>query len=238
MPDSPVYEPEQREAVLYNESDIPAHSARLLAFLFDSLLLSLIADLVSIVAVVLFSVDGDLMTRLQVSAQADDPSLITLHLAEFRLFAVIMIGAYLIPAALYHVFFEGSFLAATPGKMICGLNIVDTANQPLSVDKALKRFMVKGSAFIFPAIMIPGLSVGCTGMGLVSLGLAVTAVLTVLINVTNPLFVLLQQERRGLHDMVAGSHVVTRVDVSAARYVACLIAIGLTVAARKLISGY
>ncbi len=221
---------------LHDLRGVPPHTTRAAAFLLDALLLSLVADLVSIVTVGLFSVDTDLMTRLQAST-AHDAALATQHLAEFRIFAVFMIGANLIPAALYHLFFE-SFFAATPGKMVCGLKIESSVDNPLSAIAVLKRFAVKGSAYVYYILLIPGISIGWMEMGWLSLVLAILGVMITIINLSNPFLVVFQSEHRGLHDMVAASRVVVHTEATAARYTAWLAIVGLVIAARKILSGY
>lgn len=220
---------------LHDVIGIPPHTPRLAAFILDFLLLSLVADLVSIVAVGLFAVDTDLIAQRGAATSNDNPALLSQHIAELRIFAVIMIGANLIPAALYHLFFE-SFYGATPGKMICGLTLASTADNSLTADAVLKRFAIKGSAYAYYILLIPGQAVGWGQMGWFSLVLAFLGVMISIINLINPLLVF-YKERRGLHDMVAGTRVVVDKEASVARYATWLIVVALTIAARKMLLG-
>ncbi len=239
LEDDEAPSPEQtfHPSELHNIRRVPAQLPRAAAFLLDALLLSLVADLIGIIAVGLFDVDSDLMTRVKASTLAYDPSTTLQHTAEFRIFAVFMIGANLIPATLYHLFFE-SFFAATPGKMVCGLRIESLGEESLSVIAVLKRFIVKGSAYIYYILIIPAISIGWMEMGWLSLVLAMLGVIVTIINLINPLLVMFHSERRGLHEMVSASRVIVHTEPTVARYTAWLLMVGLILAVRKILSGY
>lgn len=222
---------------LHDVASAPTLPPRAAAFLLDVLTLSLIADLIGIIAVGLFGVDSELSIQGWVATLAYDDSSTAQHTAEFRIFAVFMIGANLIPAALYHLFFE-SFFAATPGKMVCGLKIESLGDESLSATSVLKRFVVKGSAYIYFILLIPAISIGWMEIGWLSLVLAILGFIITITNLTNPLLVIFQSEHRGLHDIVAASRVVVHTEATVARYAAWLFIVGLILAARKILSGY
>jgi uncharacterized RDD family membrane protein YckC len=222
-------------ATYSDEHGLPSHLARLLAFTLDSLLLSVVADLISIVAFGLFAVDIDLIANI--GATRSGPSLSNIQIEQLKLFSVITVGAYLMPAALFHLFFEGSFLAATPGKMIYGLKVANPTGEDLGAYGAFKRFMIKGSAYIFPALMVPVLTLRLLEVGAFSTLLAVLGVATFLINGLIPGLAIIDRHRRGIHDLVAESRVIATTEVTLMHHVAILAAILGVLLVRRLTNG-
>ncbi len=99
---------------------------RVLASILDTIVSSIFVFVLA-AGLFFFLVAGDLINQRQVDSVAD----------------ALGFPIGILVTALYYVIFECSRLRATPGKMICGLKVVDENGNQLNFGRALGRYLGK-----------------------------------------------------------------------------------------------
>jgi hypothetical protein len=113
--------PSQRkeyEREMYPPAEPASHIARLLAFCLDLLVLGIISQLILFFAFQLMEIDYRFLKDvLQPSGGVWSVE----ALDKLRIISFVSVASLAVPAILYNVIFEASFLGATPGKLSLGL---------------------------------------------------------------------------------------------------------------------
>jgi uncharacterized RDD family membrane protein YckC len=112
----------------------------------------------------------------------------------------------LLPAWLYYVGFECSAKQATLGKQLLGLMVY--SKHGITFGMATKRFLIKYMAFFAPLVIAPMLSAGCFGVAILIIPMTLILVVSGIISLLDPIVVLFNSDRCGLHDMVADTKVI------------------------------
>jgi uncharacterized RDD family membrane protein YckC len=203
--------PSQRkeyEREMYPPAEPASHIARLLAFCLDLLVLGIISQLILFFAFQLMEIDYRFLKDvLQPSGGVWSVE----ALDKLRIISFVSVASLAVPAILYNVIFEASFLGATPGKLSLGLIVESNSGEPLAFDQAVRRFAIKGCAAVFPLLLvIASAATGCSAARMLLL-LALFGVLVSFVTLIDPFFIFLTPGRRALHDLIGGSCVVQRV---------------------------
>lgn len=219
-----------QEVASLNEASAP-HFSRILAYIFDSTILLVISSILFWVACTLIVGSEELakFQNLQKNPRAVSPMVGTL-----QLILSLSAAMNLLPAWIYYVAFECSNLQATPGKLLVGLKVVGEDGVNFGV--ATKRFLIKYLALFVPLIIGPILTAGCFGIAVMMMPLLIVLIVSVLVGFIDPLFVIFSSQRRGIHDIFAGTQVIRFRKVALIEIFLCILAIIITMATYLIFS--
>lgn len=194
------------------------HVSRLLAFLIDSLSLSILSFLIfSLVSRLL--INHNELASLKVNSK--DPLYLAKILPTIKSLAMLNLSISIFPAWVYYVFFECSGSKATLGKQLLGLQVCPIKEINLALSS--NRFYIKNISYIAVIVFIPFLSSGIFSTTFFTpTVLTIFAVITA-IGLLNPFMILFSSRRRGLHDLVGRTQVVQDTPISSSRFVLALI---------------
>ena len=194
--------------------DLPSHPERLAAALVDALIVTTIAYLFWILGFLAFG--QALLTVIQqhsIALALQQPFTPSYNSAYSYIAVAFVLIGILIPI-IYSVAFETSRFKATPGKILFGLEVSDALGAKLGIFQSSLRFLMRYN-YVFYIFLMFACLMSLPLLGVLMLA-ATVFVVPALIILTYGL-ILIDGQKRGLHDKLAATLVTKKYQIAPAR---------------------